>query len=192
MTTPPGGIVVAHSSDLHLGDDHGGDGDTGPLVAVLDAARAAGADVLVLAGDVFDHNRLGRPFLERAAQTMALAGLPIVILPGNHDFLGADSVYRRGGMADAPTVSVLGITADDTVVLPELDLAVRGRPHLDGADMSPLPVARPRAAGRQIVVAHGHVVSDGHDRHRSWLIRRPSWRRWTPTTSRWATGTCPQ
>src|SRR5262252_4885176 len=53
---PSRDIVVVHSSDLHIDHDytarlHGGDGTAG-LSGVLSAARAAGADVVVLAGRV--------------------------------------------------------------------------------------------------------------------------------------------
>ena len=51
-------IVVAHASDVHVDHNYtarlfGGDG-AGGLRAVLVAARAAGADVVLLAGDTFD------------------------------------------------------------------------------------------------------------------------------------------
>src|SRR5581483_2959789 len=105
---------------------------------VIAAARAAHADVVLLAGDIFDHNRLPLRVLDTAARLMADAALPVVILPGNHDCLAPNSVYRRGGLADPPNVHVLGITHDETVPVPALDLEIWGRPHMDHVDMSPL------------------------------------------------------
>ena len=90
VSPPTRDVVVVHSSDLHLDHDytarlHGGDGTAG-LVGVLAAARSASADVVVLAGDTFDCHRLPDHLLERAAAVVAAAPLPVVILPGNHDF----------------------------------------------------------------------------------------------------------
>jgi DNA repair exonuclease SbcCD nuclease subunit len=165
-------LVLVHSSDLHLGTDGRGD-DLRPLRVVLTAARAAAADVLLLAGDVFDHNRLPLAVIDAAARLLADAGLLVVILPGNHDCLAPGSVYRRGGLADPANVHVLGITAAEAVELPALDLEIWGRPHLDHVDMSPLRDGRPRGRMRwNVATAHGHWVSGPQDYHRSWLIHQ--------------------
>jgi DNA repair exonuclease SbcCD nuclease subunit len=162
-------MVLVHSSDLHLGLDHRDD-DLVALRQVLRAARDAQAHLLLLAGDVFDHNRVPLKLLDRAARLLGDAGMPVVILPGNHDCLTPNSVYRRGGLAEPANVCVLGITVAEAAVFPELELEVWGRPHLDHADMSPLRDPRPRTARRQVVTAHGHWVTGPHDHHRAWLI----------------------
>ena len=189
---PPPDLVLIHSSDLHLGLDHRGD-DLHALHQVLRAAQDAAADVLLLAGDVFDHNRVPLEFIDRTARLLADAVLPVVILPGNHDCLTPNSVYRRGGLADPANVDVLGITVDETVRFPALDLEIWGRPHMDHADYSPLREPRSRGAGRSVATAHGHWVTGPHDHHRAWLIHDEElaatgadyvalghWDRWTP------------
>lgn len=166
----PRHIVLVHSSDLHLGAGHNPD-DHEALHSVIGAARSLQADVLLLAGDIFDHNRLSLATLDAAARALGDAGLPVVILPGNHDCLAPNSVYRRGGLADPANVHVLGITSDDAVALPDLDLEIWGRPHLDHVDMSPFADPRPRGAARwNVATGHGHWVSGPHDHHRSWKI----------------------
>lgn len=166
------GLILAHSSDLHLGG-HRDPADMTPLRQVLDAAREAGADAVMLAGDIFDHNRLPLAAIDAAARFLADAALPVVVLPGNHDCLTPSSVYRRGGLADPANVHVLGITHDEVVHLPDLDLDVWGRPHMDHIDMSPLRDPRPRGGARwTVATAHGHWVSGPHDHHRSWLIHQ--------------------
>jgi DNA repair exonuclease SbcCD nuclease subunit len=160
---------------------------------VLRAAEDAAADVVLLAGDVFDHNRVPLAFIDRAARLLADAARPVVILPGNHDCLTPSSVYRRGGLADPANVDVLGITVDEVVRLPSLDLEIWGRPHLDHSDYSPLRDPRPRSAARMVATAHGHWVTGPHDHHRAWLIHDEElaatgadyvalghWDRWTP------------
>ena len=113
-------IVVVHSSDLHVDHDytarlHGGDGTAG-LVGVLDAARGAGADVVVLAGDTFDCHRLPPDLLDRAAAVIADAGLPVVVLPGNHDPAVPEAVYHHGALAGLANLHVLGVTHEESVV----------------------------------------------------------------------------
>jgi DNA repair exonuclease SbcCD nuclease subunit len=151
---------VAHSSDLHVDHDHtarlhGGDGTAG-LACVLRAARGAGADVAILAGDTFDCHRLPQDLLDRAADVIADAELPVVILPGNHDPAVPDAVYRQGRLAKVANLHVLGITHDEAVLFPALDLEIWGRAHRDYSDMIPFETARARSTRWQIAVAHGH------------------------------------
>ncbi len=153
-------VVIVHSSDLHVDDNYtaglyGGDG-AGGLVVVLAAARQAAADAVVLAGDVFEHNRLPPAVVARAARLMADAGVPVVILPGNHDPATPDSVWRRGPLAEPANIHILGVTHDDTVALDALDVEFWGRAHLDYDDMAPIGVAPPRARRFRVALAHGH------------------------------------
>lgn len=173
-------VVLVHSSDLHLGADYSLDqsrsADTlSVLREVLAAAKAAGADLLILAGDTFEHNRQPSELIDRAARTMGEFGAPIVILPGNHDPLTPDSVYRRAGLAAASNVCVLGLTVGEAAVFPGLGLEVWGRAHLDYSDMSPLLKPRSRSTRWQLAAAHGHYVEGPEMPGRligSWLIRR--------------------
>ena len=163
-------LVLAHSSDLHLGWQPRPVSLAG-LKGVLDAALEAHANVLVLVGDVFDHNRVPPALVNRAAALLADRRLPTVILPGNHDPLGRGSVYCWSGLGDVPNLHVIGLHSDEPVVFPGYDLEIWGRPHRDYRDMAPLGQARERASARYVVLAHGHWVEGPHDEHRSWLIR---------------------
>lgn len=161
-------LLIAHSSDLHI------DGRVSesfhPLCQVIATARREQADVLLLAGDIFDHNRLPLAILDRAARVLGEAGMPVIILPGNHDCLTAGSVYRRGGIGEVPNVRVLGVTDDESVALPQHELEVWGRAHYDYENMSPLREPRPRTTRWQIAMAHGHWMQSADERHRGWLI----------------------
>ena len=171
-------IIVVHSSDLHVDHDytarlHGGDGAAG-LACVLDAARGMAADVVILAGDTFDSHRLPQSLTERAASVMAGAGLPIVLLPGNHDPAVSEAIYRGGALAAVQNLHVIGITHDEAVVFDSLSLEIWGRAHRDYDDMIPFDMARRRPARRtrwQIAVAHGHY-EPAPDRS---VGPRPSW-----------------
>jgi len=162
-------ITLVHSSDIHI--DGKSSESFHPLCKVAETAVRSHADVLLLAGDIFDHNRLPLEQIDRAARVLNDAAIPVVILPGNHDCLSVDSVYRRGGLADVPNVHVLGVSSEEDWLNTEMDLEIWGRPHLDYHDYSPLVDPRPRTTRWQIATAHGHWVRDDRDRHRSWLIR---------------------
>ena len=170
-------VVIVHSSDLHLGtDDSFSDRDRlAILPKVLDAAKDVAADVVLLAGDSFDNHRQPIELLERAAQMLRDYGKPVVILPGNHDPLTPDSVYRRGGLGEVCNVRILGLNSDKAVLFPEFELEIWGHPHFDYTDMSPLADPRPRTTRWQLAAAHGHYVDEVRDPNRligSWLIHR--------------------
>jgi DNA repair exonuclease SbcCD nuclease subunit len=152
-------ILLVHSSDLHIDDATSAakhtDGTAG-LAAVLAAARDARADIVLLAGDTFDNNRVPARVLDRTGRLLADAGLPVVILPGNHDPALPDSVFIRGGLASIPNVTVLGITHDEAVGFPQHDLEIWGHAHRDYENMVPLRGPRARGTRWQIAVAHGH------------------------------------
>src|SRR6266850_862025 len=108
-------VVLVHSSDLHVDEDRnlamgGGDGTAGLSSAVLD----------------------------RAGQLLADAVLQVVLLPGNHDPALADSVFVRGGLAELPNVSILGMTHDEAVPFPAYDLEIWRHAHRDYFSMAPL------------------------------------------------------
>src|SRR5579883_995575 len=152
-------IVIVHSSDLHVDDESAAtkhsEGLAG-LSAVLDAARDADADVVLLAGDTIDNNRVPAPTLARTAQLLADAGRPVVILPGNHDPALPNSVFVRGGLAAIPNVTILGVTHQEAVSFEGHDLEIWGHAHRDYENMAPLRGPRPRSTRWQIAMAHGH------------------------------------
>jgi len=168
-------VTLVHSSDIHVEDDVTGLGHTGlpGLRAVIDTARAVAADVLLLAGDTFDNHRVSAPVLNAAVGLIGGAGLPVVLLPGNHDPVLPDCMFRRSGLADMAHVRIFGVTHNDRIVLEKHGLEILGRAHRGFGDMAPLPAPRPRVAHWQVVAAHGHYVPP-HDwqaqSHRAWRI----------------------
>ena len=168
-------VTIVHSSDLHLGtDDSFSDKDRlAVLPKVLSAASAVSADIVLLAGDCFDNHRQPTQLLERAARMLSDYANPVVILPGNHDPLTPDSVYRRAGLGLLPNVRILGLNVEQAVLFGDFELEIWGRAHLDYTDMSPLADPRPRTTRWQIAAAHGHYVDQERDPNRligSWLI----------------------
>ena len=56
-------------------------------------ATDAGAEFVVVAGDVFEHNQLAPRDVSQSLEAMRAIGIPVYLLPGNHDPLDASSVY---------------------------------------------------------------------------------------------------
>jgi DNA repair exonuclease SbcCD nuclease subunit len=153
-------LTLVHSSDVHVDEGrtaavHGGDGTAG-LAAVLATARALRAQLVILAGDTFEANSLGAALIDRAGRLLAAAGLPVVILPGNHDPALPNSVYVRGGLAQIPNLAILGVTHEEAVQFPAIDLEIWGHAHRDYLDMPPLRGPRARTTRWQVAVGHGH------------------------------------
>jgi DNA repair exonuclease SbcCD nuclease subunit len=168
-------IIVAHTSDIHVdhvytAEIHGGDGTAG-LACVLNAARGIGADVVLLAGDTFDCHRLPDELIDRTAAVIAAAAIPVVLLPGNHDPVLPEAVFHRKSLSQVQNLHILGLTHEEAVVFPALDLEIWGRAHRDYGDMIPFETVRPRQSRWQIATAHGHYVPTP-DRV-TWP--RPSW-----------------
>ena len=182
--TDLGEVLLVHTSDLHVGaDTHPGDASHVQSLHYLRAVLAAAeqAHVLLIAGDLFDNNRLPLALLEAAATLLAKARCRVVILPGNHDPLTPDSVYHRGPFAEVSNVDVLGLfsqgsdgdgDAGESVIFSDWDLEVFGRAHRDYSDMTPLGDLPPRAARWRIALAHGHYDEEVLGAS----VWRPSWR----------------
>ncbi len=170
-----GEIVLVHSSDVHVDDEytarsHDGDGTRG-LASVLATAQEMSADIVLLAGDVFEHNRLPMEVIDRAGRLLADCGLTIVVLPGNHDPAMEDSVWHRGALGELPDVHIFGVTHDDLIAFDHHEMEIWGRAHLDYDDMSPLARPMKRRARWHIVMAHGHYEPKP-DKN---TALRPSW-----------------
>ncbi len=92
-----------HSADWQLGmTRHFLAGEAQPrysaarrdAVAGLGALAAeVGAEFVVVAGDVFEHNQLAPQVISQSLEAMRAIGIPVYLLPGNHDPLDASSVY---------------------------------------------------------------------------------------------------
>ncbi len=63
-------------------------------VAGLGALAAeVGAEFVVVAGDIFEHNQLAPQVISQSLEAMRAIAIPVYLLPGNHDPLDAASVY---------------------------------------------------------------------------------------------------
>ncbi|CAN5246365.1 exonuclease SbcCD subunit D [soil metagenome] len=92
-----------HTADWQLGmTRHFLEGEAQPrysaarrdAVAGLGAlAGEVGAEFVVVSGDVFEDNQLAPRVISQSLEAMRAIGIPVYLLPGNHDPLDASSVY---------------------------------------------------------------------------------------------------
>ncbi len=158
---------ILHSSDLHLGARQGktgpawhGPGCVCPLETLTRAAQQHSCDLLVIAGDMFDSNNVPAGVVSAALAVLAGAGLECVIVPGNHDCLNANSVYRREGFAAAERVRVVRAAGGERIDWPGPALRVWARAMIEHEPgYRPLAGAPPRDDARWCIAAgHGHYM----------------------------------
>lgn len=162
---------LVHTSDLHLYATRQFDDDLAMVRTLGATVRDLGADLLAIAGDLFDHNRVPHGGANRLMEALVEPGIPVVVLPGNHDPLTAGSVYRH--LASQPGLFVLGLHG---AALPVGEAwTITGRAHMDYGNFAPLePAGDTDAAGEnreRIVLAHGHFDLAGDAR----AVHRPGW-----------------
>jgi DNA repair exonuclease SbcCD nuclease subunit len=124
--------------------------------AIAQVAKAQRADFVLVAGDVLDDNGLGRDTLQQTSDAMqGYAGIPVGLLPGNHDAATADSALLR--LELPKSVQVLAkrdpIRFGDVLVYP---CPLMRRHELDDPT-GWLPDREP-GEGIRIAVAHGGVI----------------------------------
>jgi DNA repair exonuclease SbcCD nuclease subunit len=172
-----------HTADWQLGmTRHFLAGDAQPRYSAArrDAVRGlgalaaeVGAEFVVVAGDVFDDNQLSPRVVSQSLEAMRDIGIPVYLLPGNHDPLDASSVYTSGlFLAECPENVVVLDRAGVHQVRPGLEIvAAPWRSKVPTTDLvaevldgvSPGP-------GIRILVAHGGVDVLDPDRTKPSLI----------------------
>ena len=164
-------LRLIHTSDTHLGDPMGHPRADEVLSSVVDAVERLHADVLLLAGDVFDNERVSDDVVGRFVAEMARTEAQVIVLPGNHDLAHATSVYRRSPFDEAPpNLQVLSDPHGETLAFPELGLELWGRAMLSHTPhFRPLDGMPESTHGRWLVaMAHGHFhFEDDRDQRSS-------------------------
>lgn len=167
-------LRLAHTSDVHLGWDRNEDLVARGFHAALRKAAALDVDLLVVAGDLFDHNRVERETVDVAARGFNDFARPIILLPGNHDCYDETSVYRRFDLeAACPNLRLVKEEAGETLVFPELGLSVWGKPVINHEPaFQPLAGMAPRnGLSYHVVVGHGLFLEEDEPTGRSSPIR---------------------
>jgi DNA repair exonuclease SbcCD nuclease subunit len=173
-----------HTADWQLGmTRHFLAGDAQPrysaarrdAVASLGALAAeVGAEFVVVAGDVFEHNQLAPQVIGQSLEAMRAIGIPVYLLPGNHDPLDASSVYTGALFtAERPDNVVVLDRAGVHEIRPGLEIvAAPWRSKAPTTDLvAEVLEGLPESSASRILVAHGGVDVLDPDRDKPSLIR---------------------
>ncbi|MCV7257425.1 metallophosphoesterase family protein [Mycobacterium shimoidei] len=123
-------------------------------------AAEVGAEFVVVAGDVFEHNQLDPQVISQSLEAMRAIGIPVYLLPGNHDPLDASSVYTSALFkAECPdNVVVLDHAGIHQVRAGLQIVAAPWRSKSPGVDLTAEVLADLPVDGvTRILVAHGGV-----------------------------------
>ncbi len=98
-------VRFIQTSDWQIGMKGGGLGEAGPIVReiriesihnILKSAQHEKVDFVLLCGDIFEHNMISQEEVIKVVTIFnKYSEIPLYLLPGNHDILGADCVYNR-------------------------------------------------------------------------------------------------
>jgi len=175
-------LVLLQTSDWHVGSPLTGRGLAWPAELraqrreevdeaaerAVKAARVAGADALLVPGDLWDAESVPPSSIHRILAAFAsFAPRPVFVAPGNHDFAGA------GGFYDPAVLAALGMRAwpENVVVFREPewtvrpfpgrdDVAVVGRAFLSPAAVEDRPLVPPPPrpeVSHAILLLHGSL-----------------------------------
>lgn len=168
-------LRMLHTSDVHIGYVSGTEGDHHepcqcPIHGLVSTVERHEVDVLMVAGDLFDHGRLQTESVGLTLDLLASAGIPVVIIPGNHDVHDEASLWERcRPQVERSGVLLLDDHAGTTLDLFEGSLRIWGKAmpeHEPGyRPLGDVP-ARPDDAWF-VVAGHGHLNLTPDDRHRS-------------------------
>ncbi|WP_059017359.1 exonuclease SbcCD subunit D [Mycobacterium sp. M26] len=137
-------------------------------------AAETGAEFVVVAGDVFESNQLAPKVVSQSLEAMRAIGVPVYLLPGNHDPLDASSVYTSALFtAERPDNVIVLDRAGVWQVRPGVELvAAPWRSKAPTTDLAAAALADVPADGTtRILLAHGGVDVLDPDPTKPSLIR---------------------
>jgi exonuclease SbcD len=153
----PRRATILHTSDCHLDEVDDGT-EQRAFAAAIDLSIELDVDLVLIAGDLFDHNRVGDAILDWTVAQLDRAGRPVVLMVGNHDTLDTTSVHHRFEAGSrCRQVQFLDDPDGKTVEVPGTDIVVWGRAMLEHEpSFRPLHGHASRIDGRwHIIAGHG-------------------------------------
>ena len=162
-------IKFIHCADFHLGSPMNGIGEyanirrdelLGSFGAVVDLCIEESAQLLLIAGDLFDKPNVSEEICRYVENQLARLDIPVFISLGNHDYKSFDGAYSKMNLKE--NVYIFD-GAFSSVELPELGVRVFGAgfvgEYCDNALVSDFGVIDDENIN--LVVLHGDIVSSG-------------------------------
>ncbi len=166
-------LRLLHTSDVHLGSGYpprdGGDHLDHclcPLHALETMVDDHGVDVVLVVGDLFDHQRVSTGFVDQVLGRLGGLGVECLVISGNHDLHDERTLYRPEAVAGA------GVTFIDRVDGGMVEVAggaarawAKAMPQHD-RNFRPLRdvPGRPQDDAWWLVLGHGHFEDEPDDR----------------------------
>ncbi len=165
-------LTLIHTSDVHLESDTFGRGEEGlsyrrriqgAFHKVVDMVCEKKADLFLIAGDLFDSNRVPESGVEFVNAELRRIPCPVILIPGNHDCYDHRSIYKKADFTLAGShVHTLTEEEGRTITFPELQATVWGKGLVEHD-----PAFRPLAGVParlddwwHIGMAHGYFVEE--------------------------------
>lgn len=158
---------LLHTADIHLGAPFRNLGEKGKEVrralketfsSLLNLAKAEKADLIIIAGDLFDSNRVPTDLVDFVVAEIGKVQIPVCILPGTHDCLEGNSVYHGAKFSGIENLFIFpdGLGRK---VYPDLGLTIHGRANSSNRSLrSPLAGIAPSGDTRwNVAMAHGSI-----------------------------------
>ena len=161
-------LRIAHTSDVHLdGRSKTGASERYKNVAehafaeVIRATNELECDLLLIVGDLFDHNRIQETDIEFVRSQLRELKCPTVLIPGNHDVFDQYSLWHRFNPDELGT-NVFSIMEHEGTSIDFENLGVRiwGRAMAEHAPENKPLAGTPELNNQvwNIGLAHGQVV----------------------------------
>ncbi len=161
-------LRIIHAADFHLDSPFAALGEEKALLrrreqrALLEtlAAEAAGADLVLLAGDLLDSGVCHAETVEALEDFLNSLPGQVFLAPGNHDYYAPESPWDRMSLRE--NVHLFTSPQPEAVELPALDCTVWGAAFVSPRSGPKLRGFRaPEDRGAQLMVLHGDVNGSG-------------------------------
>jgi len=164
-------LSIAHCSDIHLGANSFNDEVTiNAFSLVLKKISAHSPHILIIAGDLFDNNNVSNETVEWAMKILSELSFNVVIIPGNHDCMEEDTIFRKFDFNSIPNIFMLMESEGELLRFDEFKLAMWGKGIVQhDSKYRPLDGCPDKPEGYKwyIGLGHGLFVPRGEQTFRS-------------------------
>lgn len=161
---------ILHTADCKLGSAFPDLGFAGEKVReiqkatfkrIIDLALDEKVDLFLVAGDLFASNLVSKGLVEFVLDEVGRLGeIPAVVLPGDCDAWGPDSVYHWLPFLEVPKNFYLVTLANQPLFFEKIDVSVSGIPVTSSAadESTWKELKKPEEEGHHILLVHGQPV----------------------------------
>jgi DNA repair exonuclease SbcCD nuclease subunit len=164
-------LRIVHCSDIHLGAH---EAVPARFARALDAMVRHRPDMMLLAGDLFDTNSVDDSAVLWAMEALGQLPFPVAMIPGNHDCLAGDAVFRRHDFSRLANVRLLADEEGSRTTFPALGVSVWGKGMVEHAPGFRPLAGSPSPPGNghwHLGLGHGLFVPRGETSERASPIR---------------------